>query len=326
MSDREPDQTSTHPTEPDQTPIRRLRALSDDPEQQARYALELLDAPEATFDVLAALRVLREQADPAYRKRLVDLYRYNDTSATRRDPGATVRREILAALRGIATSEDVGLLEAAATRVEWLPPGPSEVAAPLRSAALLTLATVDPERSVIYAAYLLRDPHVDRMNGEPALSAVRVLAAFDRTELLLDYVLAPGEAVPETVTEAVAALTDLPCELLGALTERLLDRGDSAATVGWLDLIAEHPHGGDFEAELRGLLQATDDLDLYRYGVMQSLASRKPGLVRAVMGVAAYETRPEHVRALIEGLEPRTGQPEADELLERLKAQLGARR
>ena len=306
--------------------IARLRALSDAPRDQFELALQMLSRPKDVLDVLAALKVLRDLAEPAARAPLLQLYAYYVEDPTKRDRGATVRREILAALRFIALSADADLLEAAAVELEWLPPGPSEVGGPLRASALLALDAVDEARATSHAVRLLYDPHVERMSGEPALTAARVLGAQGQTAPLYGYVIGAADRLPEVVAECLRHLVELPTILLECLVDRIFDRGDPAEIVGLSELLTERPDGERFAAGVDQFLAQTRDIDLYRYVVTVSLASRRQAFIAMVIDRAKLETREDRIVVLLEALTMREGDPDVEAVVKHLNLRLKPRR
>jgi hypothetical protein len=297
-----------------------LRSLAGDPRAQAALALELLESPGALLDVLAALKVLGADPAPRYRLPLLQLYAYCAGNASRRDPGGTIRRQVLAALRPIATAEDTPLLEEAATALEWLPPGPSEVAAPLRAAALLALDAADPPVAVAHAVRLLYDAHQDHMTGEPALSAVRVLAAEDQTAALYGYLLAGAARTPEVAAEALRSLDSLPLRPLQEVVERTMARGNPGEMVGLFELIVAHPARAAFVDHLAEFLAGDGDIDLYAFLVTLLFTCRHAPLLDLAFVHAAGERRPERAAILADALQHRGGDPRTAEIRDRLTA------
>lgn len=311
------------------TPIALLKSLADSPDQQAAQALAMLGNPAATFDVIAALDALEKLAPPEARPRLLELYAKLDANGVRLDAGGTVRAACLRALRPVAQRADLVLVERAALTEEFLPPGRQEVCAGLRAAAVIAMADLEPESAALHAVRLLRDPHENKMSGEPSLTAARVLGALGATLPLYDYALAPGSGAPEVVAECMRALEDLPGALVRELAVRYAARlgesgGRSAeavgsgAIVGLAELIMARDDRNDLAAEYAALL-ATDDLDLLEFLVTLAMGRRTGDLVDALLREATWETDGARAAAIRNGLVVAKGEARVDELIARLE-------
>ena len=165
--------------------LRRLRALKDDPASQAAEAVRLLSLEQPADARLAALEVLAEWPAPEARESLLHLYDHYAKNGPKRDPGAYTRSALLRALGPVARPEDGVRLRTAVATYENLPPDFGEEASMLRAAALLALNQLEDPTVAFHAARLIVDEQTDRMSGEPALTAVRVLA--NRYQLLPIY-------------------------------------------------------------------------------------------------------------------------------------------
>ncbi|NTV61931.1 MAG: hypothetical protein HGA65_00125 [Oscillochloris sp.] len=111
---------------------------------QARFAASLLATERRVQLIGPALATLEQlpisEAQPA----LLQLYADLDADGTRHDAGGSFRAAALRALRPWATTTDLPLLERAVTTYEYLPPGRSEEAAPIRSLGYVSLAQFAP--------------------------------------------------------------------------------------------------------------------------------------------------------------------------------------
>lgn len=174
--------------------------LAVEPEEQVRYATALLGRERNPEVVAAAVRVLGGAQDAALRPVLLAKYHYLDANGTRRDAGGMLRAAILEALRPILTREDVTLLERAATTFEFLY---GEAAGDLRAAGLVVLGDVDEQLAGYHAARLLSDQHTSITSGEPAVTAVRVLAAQAQLLPLYGYVMREPPAISDVVGECL---------------------------------------------------------------------------------------------------------------------------
>lgn len=297
-----------------------LRRLAGDPEAQAAYAATLLTPKAAQATLHAALGVLRDVPFPAARSALRELYEHLDKDGPRRDSGAYVRRLILAALRPIVIPADAPLLLRAVTTVERMPPSFEDEAGPLRATALITLNEVDPELAAFHATRLLADVHADRMSGEPCLTAARVLASQENLLPLYAYAMQEGSsALPEVMGECLRSLTAIPLPLLPGLIERHSKGQDTVVLIGLCDLLIKHERGPQGPDYLGELLATTQDPDLVRYLTIALLAGRDEALRDLALSVARLETRPAHLAALRDALEPFAGDRTVAAALDRLE-------
>lgn len=264
--------------------LQRLRQLSDDPVARADYATTLLQPKFGLEVVRAALRVLVARPHLPARLALVRLFEHYATQGVTRDPGTYVRSEILRALRPIFEPSDIGVLEQALMTYEFPAPAFKEEAALLRSGALVTMAEIDDVRARFHATRLLADPLTDPMSGEPALTAITVLAA--QGELLPLYFYVTQETARmhvEVASSALRALGDLPAEAVPPLLAVYEECTNPVLLVGLVDLLLKHPGMAISEETLARLLVDVKDVDLYRYLAMALLASGIRELRQLVM-------------------------------------------
>ncbi|MEJ7902443.1 MAG: hypothetical protein WKF63_11400, partial [Thermomicrobiales bacterium] len=165
-----------------------LRALASDPDAQASLAVTYVEESKDLDVLRPALDVLSAQADPSLRPVLHAKYAWCEQSPERHDSGGFIRAAIVRALQPIINDDDLPLLQRALLSYGWV--GMYEVCAEVRAAALNALADLDPDLSTYYAARFLRDPH-NSNSGEPALSAVRLLAAQGQLTPLFGYAAFP---------------------------------------------------------------------------------------------------------------------------------------
>ena len=150
--------------------MQRLRSLANQPDEQARYALEVLEREHGTQLVSEALAALTQSPVLDGRPLLLRLYEYYDEAGVKRDAGGDLRIAILGALLPIADLQDRVLAERAVATYEFLPPKREECASGLRAAGLVLLSTLDPVLASFHCARLLVDVHTSRRSGEPAAS------------------------------------------------------------------------------------------------------------------------------------------------------------
>src|SRR5579885_338260 len=138
-----------------QTILEQLRGLANEPEEQGRYALELLEKERNSQQVVsAALAAVTRVVIAGTRPVLLRLYDYYDASGVRRDAGATLRTLIIGALLPIADAADWMLAERALKTYEFLPPARRESTGRLRAAGLTLLRNLDPTLAGYHATRL----------------------------------------------------------------------------------------------------------------------------------------------------------------------------
>jgi hypothetical protein len=179
-----------------------LKDLSDEPEEQAALAVELLKIGDDRQLMLASLRVLRDVAYPSARSTLVDSYQQFAINGEKKDPGGQIRTLIIYALHAIALEE----------------------AGQLRAAGVIALTEIDDELATFHASRLLVEAYTDPMSGEPAVTAARVLASQGQDQSLYQYLYQnPAATYPEIISECLRLLTSLPESLIPGLVDRYLD-------------------------------------------------------------------------------------------------------
>ncbi len=190
--------------------LQQLHDLAADPAAQAALAQTILATEKDVQAIRAAVEVLKVNPTPAARSVLRERFEHYAADGIRRDTGGYVRAAILQALRPIALPADAALLERAAATYEFLPPGHSEEGSLLRSAALVTLDAVDSKLAAYHSIRLLADPHTSRLSGEPAVTAVHVLAAQGNLGPLYYYALHQANPQSDVLSECLKNLAELP--------------------------------------------------------------------------------------------------------------------
>ena len=281
--------------------LERLRGLADRPGEQADYALELVEADDNLDVVQAALDALADTPDARVRRVLLDRFAHDTAGDGGGDSGCYRRIALLQALRYRAQRDDAAILERGVTTYEFTPPftGPTrgEVAAGLRSVALVTLNEVDETLAGYHAARLLVDTYTSPMSGEPAVTAARVLAAQGHALPLYGYVLREEPGISEVVGECLRNLTPLPASLLPALVARYRDGTDEIVLLGLFDLLLAHPNHARYDDVVLDFLRATRLYNIYRYLASAIVASRRNDLVDRLQALEAVE--PDRLKAEI---------------------------
>ena len=176
------------------------------------------------------------------------------------------------------------MLERATAVHEYLPPGPQEVAGGLRAAALVTLAHLDERLAGFHAVRLIADPDplTPTMSGEPALTAVRVLAAQDQLTVLYGWLASAGPKAPEPVAEALRAMAAVPASIVLHLVDRMRSSRDEVVLLGLFDLLLAIPEAERFEGFVLEFLRDTELKDLFGAIAATIIASHRERLIQGL--------------------------------------------
>lgn len=292
---------------PKREEVKRLASLRDNPHEQSAYAVQLLDPAHGLEAVRAAVDVLAKDPVPESRQALRKLYLHYARNNGVRDPGTYTRTAILKALRPIMRPDDKELVVDAVTTYEFLPPAYTEEAALLRSTAIILLGELDDELTEFFATRLLADGHTEPMSGEPALTAVRVLAI--QGALLPLYFFAVQSQFdqekgghPEVLSECLRSLSQAPDSVVHDLVVAFGETENRAALVGLVDMLldgADAPRHGDF---LLDFLHNGRDIDLYRYTATVMVTSANANVRKLLVEAAQNEHAAERIAVLKEVL------------------------
>lgn len=294
-----------------------LRDLANDPAAQVALAIEVLAKEKDVQAVRAALEVLKQHPAPAARPLLLERFEHYAADGVRRDAGTYLRAAIVQALRPIALPADLPLLERAATTYEFLPPTRSEEASLLRSAALVTLDAVEPRLAAFHCIRLLADPHTSQLSGEPAVTAVRVLAAQGNVWPLYYYAQHQTNPQSDVLSECLKSLSGLPASQLAELVKKYGQVDDEVVLVGLIDLVLDasgHPYLHDF-------LSRTDKYAVYHYLVTRLVASPTEWGLAELREQARHERRPRKLGILEEALSLGRLDPAIQEALAEVRRQ-----
>lgn len=273
-----------------------LNALADDPDAQRDLAVSYVQESKDLEVLRPALGILQAQGDPALRPVLHEKYAWCEQAPERHDSGGFIRAAIIRALQPIINDDDLPLLQRALLSYGWA--GMYEVCAEVRAAALNALADLDPDLSTFYAARFLRDPH-NSNSGEPALSAVRLLAAQGQLAPLFGYAAFPPtpgdtpawlQGTSEITAEALRNLLHLPASLVPLLIKEYVKSEDEQILLGLYDLLLAHPARAQWRHVIEDFLRTTRLMDLYALVVTQIVATRDEDLIAMLKELAAAET------------------------------------
>jgi len=241
--------------------------------------LALLGRARSAEAVTAALSVIAPD-NPRLRDAI--LQRYDDLKAEPRrlDADAGIRAALLRGLRQCARAADIGLLEDAVQTYEFgahcEPHG--EVACNLRAAGLLALAEVDEPLAAFHATRLLADRFTAAGSREPALTAVRLLAATGHNLPLYRHLLQDG-AIGEEAAECFRALADAPAGILLDLAERWQSSSDEIALLGMFDTLLGHRALHRFSGFVMRFIEESPLLDLVAYIAAAIVAGHNEALI-----------------------------------------------
>jgi hypothetical protein len=265
------------------------------PEQRREFATSLVERSRDLETLRAALAVLAEERDPDLRPLLHRKYAWCEESPSKRDSSGFIRAGIVRALHPIVQPADDPLLVRALTTYQMQ--GMYELCAELRVAALRAMNDLDPDIAALFAARFLTDP-LTSFSGEPALTAIRLLAAQQRLEPV--FALASWEeGNGQLVGEALRSLVDLRADLVDLLVARYLESDDPQVTVGLFDLLLGHRERPRWHDTILRYLITMNDLDVYVIIVTSIAASRDEHLIRT-LGALAVDERHPGKRSLLE--------------------------
>lgn len=321
--------------------LHHLRSLAEQPAEQARYALEILDRERGRQGVAEALAVLTQTPLPQARPILLRLYAYYDEAGIKRDAGGDLRRALLGALLPLADTRDQALIERAITTYEFLPPTHEECTGNLRGAGLVLLHNLDPLLASYHCTRLLVDRHTSRMSGEPAVSAARLLASQGQFLPLYGYLVANDlfaqpHAYAEVEAECLRSLSKAP----GSIVELLLSfytastgtgpsvprhaTKNDVVLLGLFDLALAFPTNSTCLAFLETFLRETQREEVYHSVLITILTTHEPQLWKMLLQVARDERAPEKIDLLLSTLTLAQPEPETKQVIQELQRQRAA--
>ncbi len=279
----------------------RLRALTLDPPARASYAASLLEAHRDLDLLLAALAALAEAPSAAHLPALRALWAWAADAGPKRDPAGFVRSAILRALRDIASPADFALFDSA-TRI--FEPSIQDRGGPVgvRAAGLISLFNVDQEAATYRAVELLADTaRTSRGDGEPAVTAARILGEAQAYAPLLLCVLSDGAYPAEVLAECLRGLAPAPAAAALAASAHFAADPRETIQLGLCELVIGHPSA--VLLPTLGELLRTAGIDIVRYLAVAVVASRRDDLLEPVLASAREATSRVRVAAFGEALE-----------------------
>jgi hypothetical protein len=266
-----------------ETLANRLELLvTTDPTAAFRLARDIVARERAHRVLEPALDVLL--GNPILEIRAVLRERFDDLTENgmRYDQDCALRIRIVQVLRAIGSPEDLDLAERGVRLIQLNPPARVDVAQALRGQCLLLMSDVAPERAQYFAVELLQDPHLSSFSGEPAVTAIQVLAG--RANILPIWALARRTgSPPDVLAQAFASMRGTPPDLqLDALSLHLKDaaeRGENGEGVALVaaEAIVLNRLAGGYSAVV-DLLQETTNFNLFHYLVITAARGGDDGL------------------------------------------------
>ncbi|MEX0782977.1 MAG: hypothetical protein WD557_10030 [Dehalococcoidia bacterium] len=305
----------------------RLTALSINRPRMVAFAAELVATEKDPFVLRSALAALDGEALPTHRTKFLARYRELARSGPKGDPGAGLRIGLLKALRPLLRDDDLPLLEEALNTYEYIPgPGPpSESAQGLRAEALLAMADRDPTRAAYQAVRLLVDDgNTDRYNGEPAVTAARLMSAMDTPLALYLYLVRQLGTIAEVTVECIKGLRSTPAPELKTIFEAYGHQDDGFIVVGCIELALDHAPSPETDAFLAKKLR-TDRTDIYNYAVTAMVASHRSELLAMVLDTVDAEHDAAKLAILAEALKLADTEPAVRDAIKRVREKLIAR-
>lgn len=304
-----------------------MRALRSDPQALHDFAVEVL-ADEANPEIVKlALESIGDRVRGSDHAVLRDVYSYFDTDGPRKDPGGDVRVEVLKILWHLRSTSDVELAMRARETVERTFQANGEM---IRAAGLALLAVLDPPRAATEAVLVLGRDDQDilrassPMTGEPALTAVNVLAATGESNALLLYVLGGSAPTPEVTAAALKGLSAIDLDVLRPILTGLAGSDDDGVLMAVCDAVLELPPDPNLTGIALRLLSSPTRGELYEFIASSIVASRREELIAALLESLPKEMSRKRLAAAKNALElaPRT--PGVETALAELKRRLGS--
>jgi hypothetical protein len=277
-----------------------------DPPAAAKLAADVVANERAHRVLEPALVILAEAVWPHARGALRERFSDLTDNGMRYDQDCSLRIGIVRALRAIGSSEDLDVAERGVRTIQRNPPARVDVAQALRGQCLLFLGEIDPARVEYFAVELLNDPHLSSFSGEPAVTAIQVLAA--RGQILPIWALArrPGPQA-DVLAQAFASLRGAPRDLqldalLGHLIEAI-DRGEDGEPVALVaaEAIVLNRLAGGYPTVAK-LLRQSPNLNLVLYLAGTAARQDDPLLCALLIAARDAETNPQKTAILREAL------------------------
>ena len=279
------------------------------PTARRDLALELLDRANSRQYLDECLRVLRapalaalldESQRPILRRKCLAWHQDG-----KRDKAGLLREGVTRLLIQIAHPDDIDIYQLG-VETYYLQPV-DDVAQNLRSVSLAGIAPIDLPLACIYATRFLSEPHTSVFNGEPAITALKVLERADQRLPIYQFLLEGGERMAlaglgDVTGRALESLgEDFPLRLYRQLMTRYQAIDQPTASMGIINWVLERRAAPLYDA-LESLIMGTRDIDLRRYGLVMMAAARDDDLRERLLRLAK-SARTADLPLFIEALE-----------------------
>lgn len=279
--------------------VTRLRQLLEENSLDAArdLALAMLGKSRRREVVDVALQALDgaqlvESARPVLRD--LALYYFENPA---QDKTIVAREKPLRLLTSIGNPADLDLYQRGVSTYE-VQPFLGEVAHNLRAVSLVGLALVDSSLGSVYATKLLSEiDSTSVYNGEPAVTAVNLLARQGQTLPIYQYLLLGGldaleAGLNEVVGRALESLGgDFPANLYAPLVELFLPRDRALVSMGIVSHIVENRVVSLYPA-VEQIITGTRHHELHHYAVVLLAAARDEALTAMLYRLA--KASPKH--------------------------------
>ena len=280
--------------------------VESDLDAALRLAEDIIGRERAHRVLEPALDLLASRPKPEFRSVLRERFADLTENGMRFDQDCSLRVKIVQVLRAIGSPEDGDLAERGVRLIQLNPPSKIDVAQALRGQCLLLLADLRPDRAQYFAVELLQDPHLSAFSGEPAVTAIQVLA--ERANILPIWALARRTgSPPDVLAQAFASLRGAPQDLqLDALHLHLKDAADRGENGEGVSLVAAEAivlnHLVEGYPAVADLLNVTPNLNLYQYLVLTAARGGDEILLELLRSTGAKESDPGKIALLAEAL------------------------
>jgi hypothetical protein len=281
------------------------------------YALELLRSKQR-LDREAALEALAERPIADARGHLRTLYFELDSDGNKLDQGGAQRAAILRFLlaAGLPRDADIAIRASETTEIVF----GDDVTCNLRSLGLRLLARIAPDELPYYAVELLdlSEDRPPRDDGEPAATAIRLLAATGHLTTLYYWLRGPVHGPPNSTNliRAFEAFTSAPPEIVRRYVEReiatAVRRQDETLLTVFAEAVVELELEGAYDA-IGSILAARTTDELCRYLAMLLAGTNRKPLLAILEEQLFHGRRP---KLILEALRVRTT-PEQQAIIDR---------
>ena len=143
------------------------------------------------------------------------------------------------------------------------------------------------------------------MSGEPALTAVRVLAAGGNELPLHAYVFAGEGTLSEVTAECLRNLVLIPDTLLQPIIDTFIGSKEQIVLLGLFDLLLNHASRDEFTELILTFLSKTTLVEIFRFVVSELVAQGDELILEELATMANFETNRDKEEILRQALKIR---------------------